>query len=158
MIFCNYSDEISNSSSNLWSKTKIFDIFLNFYHFKSSFFTPIKIEHLHFSDQISPKIVFPVENRTNYYFHRIQYIWISLQTKFHLNQTILSFWNKFAQKWYFWSKRENLHAAIKFSIFELVYIPAVILNGLFWVFGQNRTNEHHLRIHYIWISLGITFH
>ena len=132
MIFCNYSDEILNSSFNLWRKTKIFDIFFYFYHFKLSFFYTHKNRTpAFFGSSCPPKIVFPVENRTNYYFHRIQYICISLQTKFHLNQTILSFWNKFAQKWYFWSKRENLHAAIKFSIFELVYIPAVILNGLF---------------------------
>ena len=49
-----------------------------------------------------------------------QRIWISLGTKFHLKQTILIFWNRFAEKGYFQSKTEKVNITVEFSIFELV--------------------------------------
>ena len=70
---------------------------------------------------------FPVQNRTYQnrayeHHHRIQHIWISLDTKFHLNQTILPFWTKFPQKWVFWPKIKNLIITIDLSIFAVVFI------------------------------------
>ena len=48
------------------------------------------------------------------------HIRISLSTQFHLKQTILIFWTKFAQKDYFCMKTEKVKTAIDFCIFELV--------------------------------------
>ena len=50
----------------------------------------------------------------------ILYIRISLGTNFHFKQTTFNFGIKFAQKRYFWSKREKVIIAIEFWIFELV--------------------------------------
>ena len=84
---------------------------------------------------------FPVQNRSYQnrayeHHHRIQHIWISLDTKFHLNQTILPFWTKFPQKWVFWPKIKNLIITIDLSIFAVVFI----LNKIWisWTFAQNR--------------------
>ena len=46
---------------------------------------------------------------------------MSLDTKFHLKQTIISFRNKFAQIEYTRSKTEKVNATIEFRIFELFY-------------------------------------
>ena len=62
------------------------------------------INNFDFLDQIFPKRVFVVQNGEKKRHDRLQYIWISLGTKFHLKQTISDFWTKFTQKWYFWSK------------------------------------------------------
>ena len=51
--------------------------------------------------------------------YRIQHTLIILGPKFHLEQTILSFWTRFAQKGYSQPKRKNLNITIEFSIFEL---------------------------------------
>ena len=40
------------------------------------------------------------------------HIRISIGSKFQLQQTILIFWNKFAQKGYFWSKIEKVNIII----------------------------------------------
>ena len=50
-----------------------------------------------FSDQIFPERVFSVQSRNSGNYHRIQDIRISLDSKFHLKQTILIFWINFAQ-------------------------------------------------------------
>ena len=43
-----------------------------------------------------------------------------LGTKFQLELTVLIFWIKFDQKWYFQFKTEKVSTAIEFCIFELV--------------------------------------
>ena len=65
---------------------------------------------------------------------RIQHIWISLGTKFHLNQIVLSISTEFTKKWYsvFLGQRKNLSITIEFSLFELIKTPNIILNSEFW--------------------------
>ena len=48
--------------------------------------------------------------------------------------TILSFWTKFAQEKYLWSKTEKVHIIIEFRIFKLVLVPNFSLNWQFWFF------------------------
>ena len=62
----------------------------------------------------------PNESRENEHRHWILHIQISEGTKFYLEQTILSFRTKFAQKMYIWSKTEKVIIALEFCIFELV--------------------------------------
>ena len=52
--------------------------------------------------------------------HWILHIRISLGTKFKFKQTILIFWTKFAQKYYFKSKTDKMNRTIEFCLFELV--------------------------------------
>ena len=63
-------------------------------------------------------MIFLVQNKGNEHEHQIPKIWISLGTKFHFKQTTLDIYTKFAQKGYFFSKRENLNVTIEFSISE----------------------------------------
>ena len=70
-------------------------------------------------DQICLKRLFPVKNKKSERHRWILHIWISLGTKFQLKQTISSFWTKFAQKGYFWSKTEEMNIIIEFYIFKL---------------------------------------
>ena len=65
-------------------------------------------------------MVFPVQNEKNEHRHWIPHIQISLNTKFQFKMTILIFWTKFAQKWYFQSKTKKMSIAIEFRIFKLV--------------------------------------
>ena len=58
------------------------------------------------------KSLFPVQNRKN---ER------HLGTKFHLNETILSFWTSLAQTYYFRYKITKVSIAIEFRIFIIVY-------------------------------------
>ena len=53
---------------------------------------------------------------------------MSISTKFQLKMTILTFWTKFAQKWYSQPKTEKVNATIKLCIFELVKVPNSSLN------------------------------
>ena len=52
--------------------------------------------------------------------HWLMHMRITLGTKLQFKLTILNFWTKFAQKWYFQSKAENMNITIKLCIFELV--------------------------------------
>ena len=79
-----------------------------------------------FLDKISPKRYFPVQKIKLELHHQIQHISISLNTQFHLKQTILNFWTKFAQTGYFWFITEKANIIIEFSIFELVQLPNFI--------------------------------
>ena len=98
-----------------------------------------KTDNFEFLDQINPKMIFsiynwcrfqisgwtnkkllPNESRENEHRHWILHIQISEGTKFYLEQTILSFRTKFAQKMYIWSKTEKVIIALEFCIFELV--------------------------------------
>ena len=63
--------------------------------------------------------------------HRLHYIRISLDAKFHVKQTILSSWAKITHKGYVWSKTEQVNITIDFSKFELVQMPNFILNRQF---------------------------
>ena len=56
------------------------------------------------------------------------HIRISLCIKFHFEQTILSFWTKFAQEGYLWPKTEKVDIIIESRIFELVLLPNFSLN------------------------------
>ena len=64
-----------------------------------------------------PKKVFPVENRKSEHHHGNVYILISLDTKFELKLTILSFWTKFTQKKVF--PVENRASILKISKISL---------------------------------------
>ena len=64
-------------------------------------------------------MVLAAQKTANADHHQVQHIRISLDTNFHLKQTILKFWTEVAQG-YFWSKTEKLCITIGFSIFELV--------------------------------------
>ena len=88
-----------------------------------------------FSDQIFPEWVFSVQSRNSGNYHRIQDIRISLDSKFHLKQTILSFWTKFAQTGYSQNKLEKVNITIEFSIFELFQMPNFNLRRQL-LFGQ----------------------
>ena len=92
-----------------------------------------------------PKNVFLVQNRKSKYHHVILHIRISLSSKFQLKLTILSFWTKFTQKWYFQSKAEqadqglqafafcevNLNSTVVFEHFEHLK-NLIVLNILKW--------------------------
>ena len=52
---------------------------------------------------------------------------MSLGTKFRLKLTVLIFWTKFAQKAYFWSKKETIIYA-KTIIYEIKSLGLVNLN------------------------------
>ena len=53
--------------------------------------------------------------------------------KFHFEQTILSFWTKFTQKRYLWSKAEKLSIIIEMHVFKLVLVPnSTIIFIIFW--------------------------
>ena len=54
------------------------------------------------------------------HYRRTQHIRNSLDTKLQLNQTILNFWIKFAQKGCFYPKVEKVSITIEFSTLELV--------------------------------------
>ena len=58
-------------------------------------------------DQIWQKRLFPIENRKSELHYWILHIWISAGTKYQLRLTILIFWTKFTQTWYFWLKTEK---------------------------------------------------
>ena len=47
--------------------------------------------------------------------HRLHYIRISLDAKFHVKQTILSFWAKITHKGYVWSKTEQVNISPSIS-------------------------------------------
>ena len=72
-----------------------------------------------FMYQIFPERVFRVKNRKSEHHHWILLIRISLGTKFQLKLTILTFWTKFTQKGYFWSKTKKVTNTTEFCIFEL---------------------------------------
>ena len=122
-----------------------------------------------FLDQICPPKIFPVETRKieHHYHHWILHIWISLDVKFQLKLTILSFWTKFVQKRYFRSKTEEVNITVEFCIFELGLMPFFSLTKNFYILNQicptrvfpvwNGKSEHHHWILNIWISLGAKF-
>ena len=69
-----------------------------------------QFDNFNFLEQICPEKVFPIKNKKSEYHRWILHIWISLDTKFQIKQTISSFWTRFVQKGYFWSKtRRNEH-------------------------------------------------
>ena len=57
-------------------------------------------------------MVFSVENEKNEHYHWDLHIRILLGTKFHFNQTLMSFAIKFAKKGYFRLKTENVNIII----------------------------------------------
>ena len=66
-------------------------------------------------DKFDQKSVSSVENG-----NRIVHIRISIGTKLQLKLTILTFWTKFAQKWYSQSKTEEVNTTTELYIFVLV--------------------------------------
>ena len=66
--------------------------------------------------------------------HWILHIWTSLSTNIQFQQTILNFWNKFAQKGSFQFKKETVNTAIDFRTFKLNY-RSTDLNRQFFFFG-----------------------
>ena len=64
--------------------------------------------NFNFLEQICPKGIFPIKNRKIEHQHWIKHIQIRLGTKFQFQLIILTFWTKFAQKGYFWSKQKEL--------------------------------------------------
>ena len=88
-------------------------------------------------DQISPKMVFAVENRKNEHRHWILHIWVSPSTKYQLKLIIWNFLTKFTQKGHFRSKTEKGNTSIEFYILELVKVPNFSLNWQFLIFGPN---------------------
>ena len=73
-----------------------------------------------FWDQIFLKNVFPVKNKISEHLNWILHIQIRLYTKFHCKLTTFNFETKFAQKEYFWSKKEKLNITIDLYIFEII--------------------------------------
>ena len=74
-----------------------------------------------------PDRVFPVPNRILEHQHQIQYTQISLNTKFHFKQTILTFCGQFAGKGSFVSKAVQVNVTIKFNMFYLLSVKPFIL-------------------------------
>ena len=74
---------------------------------------------MEFLDQINPTRYSQSGKEKNENHHQILYIGISLGYKFHFEQTILSFWNKFAKKRYLQQKAEKMNITVEFWIFEL---------------------------------------
>ena len=108
-----------------------------------------------------PKKCLPFQNNTNENYCPIRYIWVSLGTKFHLDQTILLFWIKFAQKRYSRSKIGSLDITIIFRIFRIIYVPNLFIGPfppkrVFPV--QKRKFEHHDWIQHIRVSVSSKFH
>ena len=62
---------------------------------------------------------------------------MSLYSNFHFKQTILVSWIKFDQKWNFPSKTGQIKITIELYIFDLVYVPSLILNKQICYFGTN---------------------
>ena len=58
--------------------------------------------------------------KTNENYHQISHIWISLNSKFQLQQTILIFSKKIPEKDYFWSETGKMSITIELFIFELM--------------------------------------
>ena len=83
------------------------------------------------------KRVLLVQNITNVHRHSFQHVWISLDFKCYLQQTILIFWTKFVQKVYFLPRTEKVNITIRFSILKLFWLPNFILNWPFWHFWLN---------------------
>ena len=112
---------------NLWSKTEILNMIIEFRLFKLVSWYQISAltDNFDFFDQICPKKVFLVKNRKSEHHHWILLIQISLGTKFQLKLTISIFCTKFAQKGI--SSRKQ------------------------------KKSEHHHGILHIWISLGTKF-
>ena len=119
-----------------------------------------------FLEKICPKRVFPVYKRKDEHHHRISFIRVSLASKFQNKQTILNFWTKFAQKWYFRWKREKVIITIEFSIIRLDWVSKFSLNKPFcfldeicpkWELLKQKSEQHH-RIKHIQISLYTKFH
>ena len=100
--------------------------------------------------------------------NQILLIWISLGSKFQLQQTILIFWNKFIVKrilsvknW----KNEHHHWIIDIPIrlntkFQLKLIILIFWSNLLkkGISGRRQKSEHHHGILHIPVSLGIKFH
>ena len=113
-------------------------------------------------------MVFPLKNKKNEQHHWILRIWIIVATKFQLQLIILSFWTKFAQKGYFYSKTRKMNITIEFCMFQLVLVRNFSLKWQFWCFLLNlpikaistqkrKKNEHHHWILHVRISFGIKF-
>ena len=58
------------------------------------------------------------------------HIWNSWGTKVQLKLSILTFWNKFTQKGYFWSKTEKINTTTEFYIFEFVAVSNFPVKGI----------------------------
>ena len=112
--------------------------------------------------------MFPIKSKKSEHHRWVLHIWISLGTKFQVKQKIFSFWIKFAQKGYFWSKTEEMNVIIEFYIFELDQVSNFNLSWQFWFFLDqicpktvfpvvNRKSEHYHWILRTWISLNIKF-
>ena len=83
----------------------------------------------------------PVENEKSEHHYWILYIRISLVTKFQLKLIILIFLDQICSKRVFQSETEKVKTTIEFWIFELVYVPNLNVNWLFWFFGPNLPNK-----------------
>ena len=78
---------------------------------------------------------------------------MSLYSNFHFKQIILVSWINVDQKWNFQSKTGQINITIEFNIFDLVYVPSLILNKQICYFGtnlpkssilvQSKKSEHH---------------
>ena len=92
-------------------------------------------------DQINPTRYSQSGKEKNENHHQILYIGISLGYKFHFEQTILSFWNKFAKKRYLQESRKNEHHCrildIRIILGTKLQLKQTIL--IFWTkFAQKR--------------------
>ena len=76
-------------------------------------------DNFDFLDQICPKRVFLIKNRTNEHHHSILHVRIGVGTKFQPKVRILIFWTKFARKGHFHSKTKKVNNVIKLYVFEL---------------------------------------
>ena len=91
-----------------------------------------------------PKRVVPVQKRKNKW-RWILHIWISLCTKFHLKQTNLNFWTKFAQKGCLWTKTKKHLTSLSdsaYSSYTWSQISAYTNN-----FDFSRPNLENIRLY-----------
>ena len=94
------------------------------------------------------------------------HFWISLDIKFHFEQTILNFGTKFPKNDISSQKREKVDITIEFCMFGLVWVPNISLNWQFF-FDQicptrvlpvsNKPTKNYHRILHIRIKLCIRF-
>ena len=87
-------------------------------------------------EQSSQKRIFPIENRKTEHHHRVFHIRISLNTKFQLKLTLLTFWTKFVQNRYFQSKKIKWKQHWILNI-EISWGINFQFEQAIWVFGPN---------------------
>ena len=87
-------------------------------------------------EQSSQKSILPIENRKTEPHHRVFHIRISLNTKFQLKLTLLTFWTKFVQNRYFQSKKIKWKQHWILNI-QISWGINFQFEQTIWVFGTN---------------------